>query len=200
MQGRVVSGKKERSSVCPLHPALGASQHSHTPHKRSSVRLPTTLLLVPAALQPAEGSYLPYLGPRIGTPKCGSDCSCILRVDLRSCILPLSLSLLSSGHRSQPDWFSSLPFLSSYMWIFLIALFLQESLCQFPISYQWSFFHIWVYFWCVFGRKWVPHLPTLPSWLISYKERWVLLGMGRYYKKARIPGYEAYWSLATQSV
>ena len=69
MHARVVSGKQEQSSVCPLHPALGASQHSHTPHKRSSVRLPTTLRLVPAALQPAEGASLLYVGPRIGTPK-----------------------------------------------------------------------------------------------------------------------------------
>lgn len=86
MHAWVVSGKQEQSSVCPLHP-VGASQHSHTPHRSG-----LSQAFCPPCIQPAGQlrASLLYVGPRIRTYKCGSNRSVFSSVDLRSCILPLS--------------------------------------------------------------------------------------------------------------
>ena len=45
------------------------------------------------------------------------------------------------------------------MWIFLTALVVQASFCQFPVIFQGELFHVWIYFWCVHGG--------ICSWLMS---------------------------------
>ena len=55
---------------------------------------------------------------------------------------------------------ASVPSLFSALWISVTALLVQEPFCQFPVTFQWELFHRRMYFWCVYGERWVPH-PTL---------------------------------------
>ena len=68
----------------------------------------------------------------------------------------------SQGHRSWPNHF--LPLLPNCLCIFLIALVVQVSFCQFPVGFQREFFHMYMYFWCVHGWRWDPLSFTLPTW------------------------------------
>lgn len=66
--------------------------------------------------------------------------------------LPFPLSLLP-GHRSQPDYFSSL---SPQFSVDLKAMVVEGSFFQFLSSFKWELFHIYMYFLRIHGRKWVP--------------------------------------------
>ena len=90
-----------------------ASQHVQSSWVES--RLPTSLVLVPPALQPAQGARLPCIGPQNwGRPICGSHHS-LPRVGLHLCNLPVPLSPLPVTQI--PTWLlSSLPpWLSVYL-------------------------------------------------------------------------------------
>ena len=100
---------------------------------RVESRLPTALLLVPLALQPAKGGGLSSLcgTPWLGCSIFGSNHS-LSRVDLHLC------NLFSSGNLPRgtgQNLMASHPFLPDSMWIFLTALIVQESLYQTPISF-----------------------------------------------------------------
>ena len=58
-------------------------------------------------------------------------------------------------------------FLLDYVWIFLTILVVQCSFCQFPVSFEWKLFHLYIYFLYICDRRQFPYLATPPSWPIS---------------------------------
>ena len=60
-----------------------------------------------------------------------------------------------------------------YKWCYFRLLgvslkpWVKKSFCNFPGSFQWGFFHTWMYFWRVHEVRWVSCSFSLPSWLIS---------------------------------
>lgn len=124
---------------------LGASLQMHSSWVES--RLPSALLLVPVALQPAKRALSSlHRTPGLGHPVCDSNHP--LRRAVSTRVTSPFLWVPSQEHRSQPDHYS---------------LVVQESFCQFPVSLQWELFNMLMYFWCVHWGRWAPHL-TLPSW------------------------------------
>ena len=116
----------------------------------SGVQSFTALLVVPVTL------HLPCVGPQDwDTQSHPRVCLCLF--------LPFPLRSPQTEKSCQLDHFFFL-FLPDYVWIFLTALVVQESFCQFPVSFQWELFHMQMYFWCVCGGRWVPYSLTPPSW------------------------------------
>ena len=142
-----------------------------THSSREDSRLPTALLLVTLALQPAKGAGLPYVGPQdweaqyvAGTTHSPGRVSA-----------PIILLLFwVSSQWTGPDLIASLPFPPNSMCIFFIALAGQESFCQSPVSFQWELIvpHVDVFLICLW-RRWVPHPPKPPSW--SPPLKWLIL-------------------------
>ena len=123
---------------------------------KSGVQSFTALLVVPVTL------HLPCVGPQ--------DWDAQLHPRVCLCLfLPFPPR---SPQTELPTWslfFFKLDhflFLPDDVWIFLTALVVQESFCQFPVSFQWELFHMQMYFWCVCGGKWVPYSLT-PPFLIN---------------------------------
>ena len=58
--------------------------------------------------------------------------------------------------------------LPDYVCIFLKTLVILESFCQFPVSFQWEFFHMWMYFWYVCGSTWALCLSSYSPILICF--------------------------------
>ena len=125
-------------------------------------RLLTAFLLVPVIFQPDKGHHVPCVGPQ---DLCSQSVALATHShgQISDHVFSLFLWVPSQGLRSQPD---CLPFLPNYMFIFLTALIVQKSSCQFPFSFQWELFQMYIYFWCVHGGTWIPHPPTPPSWSI----------------------------------
>ena len=48
-------------------------------------------------------------------------------------------------------------FLPNHTYIFITVLVVPESFCSFPVSFQWEFFHMQMYYWCIHGGKWALH-------------------------------------------
>lgn len=90
------------------------------------------------------------------------------------------------GTGSNPIAF--LCFLHDYTYIFLIVLIVQKSFCQFPINFQWEFFHVLMYFWfvhrekessmCPYSAILLDHLHfvlTVPNFLKLQSQKWLLV-------------------------
>lgn len=65
-----------------------------------------------------------------------------------------------------PIFFFSLV-LPGYMESFLHVQ-VSEIFCQHSVGFLWEFFHMYRYFWCIYGTKWAPHPSILPCWLEPY--------------------------------
>lgn len=103
-------------------------------------RLPSALLLVPPTLNRPRGLVFPLSEPRTGAPSMWLNFS--LPGQISTCVI-------SSSRLSLPwGWvlaqIISLPFLP--VWIFLIALTVQDSFCLSSVSFQWELFNMQVYF------------------------------------------------------
>lgn len=91
----------------------------------------------------SQGSSSPLCRtPGLGCPVCGFHCS-----------LPEQVSTVYSSFSSEPpprgtgtNLFTFLPFLSDYLWLFLTALVIKESFCQFPVQ---TVLHIDVFLLCL---------------------------------------------------
>ena len=94
----------------------------------SGVQPSHSLLLVSEFLQSGQWAGLPCLGPH----NCGVQCSSDNAPPQGVCPLPLNPPPRGTGS----DLAASLPFLPSYVWIFLIALVAQKSFCQSLVSFQ----------------------------------------------------------------
>ena len=95
-------------------------------------RLPTALLLVPLAHQPAKGAGLPCIGPQGWGPSVWLE-----PLTQGESLLMYWIFPPDTPHRvTGPNLITSLPFLPSSVWIFLTALVVLESLCQFPVSFS----------------------------------------------------------------
>ena len=114
----------------------------------SGLQPSTALLVVPVALQPAQGAHLPCVGPRNwGAQFVARTSHTPGRVSARV----ISLFLwVPSRQSTGANLIAFLLFLPDYLWIFLAALVVQESFCQFPVSFQWELFHMQMYFFDVF--------------------------------------------------
>ena len=94
-----------------------------------------SLLLAPAALQPAKGAPLPCVGSHDwGTQYVAWTVHSPGQVS--TCVISLFFWLSSQRHRSQLDRLSSL--LSQFMSIFITVSVVQESFCQFLVHFQWE--------------------------------------------------------------
>ena len=86
-----------------------------------------SLLLVSEFPQSGKWAGLPCLGPHDCGIQCNSDLSLPGRVSSSSPLPPRGTG---------SDLAASLPFLPSYMWIFLTALVAQKSFCHSLVSFQ----------------------------------------------------------------
>ena len=115
-------------SVWPPHPVLGVSKGVRAP-----CVLPTALLLVPPALQPAKGTCLPGVEP-LG---CGSRSVASVAHSpgrFSTCEIPLLFWVPSQAHRPQPDHFSSFP-----TWFHVdVSYSLGCTRVFLPVSVQWD--------------------------------------------------------------
>ena len=94
-----------------------------------------SLLLVPAALQPAKGAPLPCVGSHDwGTQYVAWTVHSPGQVS--SWVISLFFWLSSQRHRSQLDRLSSL--ISQFMSIFITVSVVQKSFCQFLVHFQWE--------------------------------------------------------------
>lgn len=121
----------------PLCPTLGASQH--TCSSKVETNLPIALLLVPAAFQPVKVAHVPWVGPQDWGPQYVAwTAHSSERVSVH--VMPLLFCVPHLG--TDPNLITSLLFLSDYMWIFLAALVVPGSFCQFPVHFEWEVFHM----------------------------------------------------------
>ena len=115
-----------------LHPALEASQHACTPHEWSpGFHSPP---VNPTSTPVRQGTFSPkHRTPRLGLQICGSHHS-LPRVG----IPPMHSHFHSESppRGTGPDLITFFPFLPNYMCIFFTALVVQESFCQFLVSFQ----------------------------------------------------------------
>lgn len=127
----------EQSSISLLHSASEASQlmsvyvclcvwvsvYMHA----SRVQVSHSILVSSSSSPTSQEGWSPLCRmPGVGCPICGLNCS-LPRAGLCPWNLPFSLRILLVAS-SQPDHFSFPP---DYVWIFLTALAVQESFCQF---------------------------------------------------------------------
>ena len=130
---------KPASDWCSFSPPCFRSKKAYTYSSQEGSRLPTALLLVSLSLQPSAISF-PVSDPRAGAPK----------IWLKSLIPQGGSPLLSPLPEAQvqPDC------LSTWSWILLTALVVQESFCYSPVKFSSNIFspieNTW-YFWCVYG-------------------------------------------------
>lgn len=94
---------------------------------RSGVQASHCSHFSPTGPPTSQGGLSPLYPIGLGHPICSSPHS-LLRASVLLCTPPFPLSPLP-GHRSWPNSFSSLP---DYLCIFLVALVVQVSFCQFP--------------------------------------------------------------------
>ena len=129
----------EQSSIRLLHSASGASQLMsvyvrfcvwRSVYMHASRVQVSHSLLVSSSSSPMsqEGWSSLCRMPGVGCPICGLNCS-FPRAGLCPCNLPFPLRILLVAS-SQPDHFFFLP---DYVGIFLTALVVQESFCQFSV-------------------------------------------------------------------
>ena len=150
-------GKAGRHWSSPQSTLSALPQEQGSIHALFTHRLPTALLLVPAALQATKGACLPCGGCQ----EWGAQCVACTAYSPGQ--ISLFLSVPSQKHRSQPDHFFSLP-----IW-FHINLF--YSLCCIGVFLSVSRLfsvrtvpHVDVFLMYLWRRRWSPRLTPLPSW------------------------------------
>ena len=112
---------KPASDWCSFSPPCFRSKQAYTDSSQEGSRLPTALLLVSLSLQPSAISF-PVSDPRAGAPKS---------------LTPQGGSPLLSPlpeAQVQPDC------LSTWFWILLTALAVQESFCYSPVKLSLNIF------------------------------------------------------------
>lgn len=112
----------EQSSVLPLCVALRASQRMQTPYERSP-GFPQLSGYSQMSFNQPRGLKSPVQDPRTRAPDLW-----LSPLTPHLCILPFS-----------PDCFS--PCLPNYTWVFLTVLVVEESFCQFPVTFHWELLH-----------------------------------------------------------
>ena len=166
LESRARSHRKPSSHCSRALWTLTQAQTLFDLSSHAQSRLPTALLLVSAVLWTARGADLPCVGPQdwgiqfVAFTTLSPEQVYIHPSPLH--VISLFLWVPSQGHRSWPNHF--LPLLPNCLCIFLIALVVQVSFCQFPVGFQREFFHMYMYFWCVHGWRWDPLSFTLPTW------------------------------------
>ena len=99
---------------------------------RGDSGLSTDLLLVPVSSKQPRGARLLCMTPGLGRPVCGFHCS-LPKAGVCSSNLSFSLSPPTP---TGLNLFNSFPFLHNSVCIFLTVSILQDSFCQFPVSFQ----------------------------------------------------------------
>lgn len=136
---RAVSGDQPVNcavSICLLCSLLGISVCARLP---SGVQASCSPPVSPTSPPVSLGAHLPSAGSRTGGLICGLN-RLLPREDFCLCNLPFPLGN-PSGHRSSTDCFSFFPILF-YEDLFFSALVVQESFCQFPVSFQQELYHM----------------------------------------------------------
>ena len=104
-------------------------------------RLSTAFLLFPLVLHPGKEVCLPYVKPQsCGVQYLGQTTHSPGKISTHSTCVMFPFSEAPSRVTGPNSTIASLIFLPDSMWILLTALFVRESFCQFPVSFQWKLF------------------------------------------------------------
>ena len=105
-------------------------------------RLSTAFLLFPLVLHPGKEVCLPCVKPQgCGVQYLGQTTHSPGKISTHSTCVMFPFSEAPSRVTGPNPTIASLIFLPDSMWILLTALFVRESFCQFPVSFQWKLFH-----------------------------------------------------------
>ena len=178
----------------PSLPCTG-SKSTHICSSKVETSLPTALLLVPAAFQPVKVAHVPWVGPQdCGPQYVAWTAHSSERVSVH--VIPLLFCVPHLG--TDTNLITSLLFLSDYMWIFLAALVVPGSFCQFPVHFEWELFHM-KYIFDVFMGGVEFHLLLLCQLDLLFNKLWVFYGQVQRFTclvapKTNLVSSLAYWT------